>query len=71
MYTDLAIERMETFSKFYPTLYKFYQPMMGNFCLTEKQLNSNMKDVLKFLKDYEDYFLLHQDDYFYITDFLE
>jgi hypothetical protein len=71
MYTELAKEKMEFIDKFYPKLKEFYQPMMGNFAFTDEELESNMKDVLNFIRDESGYFLLSQEGVFYLTDFLE
>lgn len=71
MYTELAKEKMGFISEHYPNLKEFYQPMLGNFHFTEEELLSNMVDVLNFIKDKEDYFLISQNSDFYLTNFLE
>lgn len=40
MYTELAKEKIEFISKFYPDLQQYYQPEMGNFAFTDEELKN-------------------------------
>lgn len=68
MKTQLAIATETKITDHYPKLGQFYQEYMGNFQFTRRELRENLGDVLDWLKEHEHYFLLSQEDWFYLTD---
>jgi hypothetical protein len=68
MKTQLALETEAKIKDHYPKLAQFYQEYMGNFQFTRRKLRENLGDVLNWLEEHEHYFLLHQEDWFYLTD---
>lgn len=71
MKTQLALEIEAKIKDHYPRLGEFYQDYMGNFQFTEQELESNLSDIKDWLKEHNHYFLLFQEEWFYLTDTIE
>ena len=71
MKTQLALETEAKIKDHYPRLGEFYQDMMGNFQFTEQELHENLSDIKNWLKEHDNYFLLFQEEWFYLTDIIE
>lgn len=69
MKTQAALDIEKQIKKHYPELIKFYQDYLGNFCFTREQVIENKDDILRWLAGNEDYFLLFQGGYYYLTTF--
>ena len=71
MYTDLGIQTLTLVKQTYPELIDFYNPQMGNFNFTKEEFRDNIELILDWLKEEEDYFILYQEDYYWLTNFMD
>ena len=71
MKTQLALETEQKIKDHYPRLGQFYQEFMGNFQFTEQDLERHLPEVKGWLKEHDNYFLLFQEEWFYLTDIKE
>lgn len=75
-FTKKAIDQQEIIKNDYPELEKYYQNMMGNFSFTTNEVLLHINSILKWMKQFPEYQLMHQfiddsDELFYLTDTFE
>lgn len=75
-FTKRALKQQEIIKNDYPELAKHYHIMMGNFSFTTNEVLLNIVSILKWMKQFPEYQLMHQfiddsDELFYLTDTFE
>jgi hypothetical protein len=69
-YTESALKQQEIIKESYPELGKFYQSELGNFEFTGEDFKKHIDGIMKWLLEFEDYFVMQQSGFYYLTNFV-
>ena len=70
-YNESALKQQKIIKEKYPELADFYQPELGNFEFTAENFKKHIDSIMKWLLEFDEYFIMQQIECFYLTDFKE